>query len=107
MNASTLDKRLFCVLAVALACFWAPNAAPGPAQRANGVQACAKEAMPQNSAPAIQVTTRLVQIGVIVRDKNGPVANLTKDDFSVLIEASRRRSVSFHWNPVNIRHNPP
>ena len=94
MNASTLDKRLFCVLAVALACFWAPNAAPGPAQRANGVQACAKEAMPQNSAPAIQVTTRLVQIGVIVRDKNGPVANLTKDDFSVL-DRGKPQKISF------------
>jgi VWFA-related protein len=35
-------------------------------------------------SPAIAVSTRLVQIGVIARDKNGPVANLTKDDFVVL-----------------------
>jgi VWFA-related protein len=35
-------------------------------------------------APAITVSTRLVQVGVIARDKNGPVANLTKDDFVVL-----------------------
>jgi VWFA-related protein len=34
--------------------------------------------------PPIHVTTRLVQIGVIVRDKNGLVANLAKDDFVVL-----------------------
>jgi VWFA-related protein len=34
--------------------------------------------------PPISVSTRLVQIGVIVRDKNGPVADLTKDDFVVL-----------------------
>lgn len=34
--------------------------------------------------PKIRVTTRLVQIGVIVHDKNGPVSNLTKDDFTVL-----------------------
>ncbi len=34
--------------------------------------------------PAISVSSRLVQIGVIARDKNGPVANLTKDDFVVL-----------------------
>ncbi len=34
--------------------------------------------------PAINVSTRLVQVGVIVRDKNGPVADLTKDDFVVL-----------------------
>ena len=30
---------------------------------------------------AIQVSTHLVQINVIVRDKNGPVTGLTKDDF--------------------------
>ena len=34
--------------------------------------------------PQIRVSTRLVEIGVIVRDKNVPVENLTKDDFTVL-----------------------
>ncbi len=34
-------------------------------------------------APPIHVTTHLVQIGVIVRDRHGPVENLTKDDFAV------------------------
>lgn len=34
--------------------------------------------------PPIRVATHLVQVGVIVRDKNGPVSNLTKDDFVVL-----------------------
>ena len=34
--------------------------------------------------PTIRVSTRLVQVGVIVRDKNGPVENLTKNDFTVL-----------------------
>jgi hypothetical protein len=29
----------------------------------------------------IRVATRLVQVSVVVRDKNGPVAGLTKDDF--------------------------
>jgi VWFA-related protein len=39
----------------------------------------------QNSpqAPPIHVSTHLVQIGIIVRDKNGAVADLTKDDFAV------------------------
>jgi VWFA-related protein len=32
----------------------------------------------------LRVETRLVQIGVIVRDKNGEVRNLTRDDFAVL-----------------------
>ncbi len=34
--------------------------------------------------PTINVSTRLVEVGVIARDKNGPVADLTKDDFVVL-----------------------
>ena len=43
-------------------------------------------AAPEDSpqTPQIRVSTRLVEIGVIVRDKNGPVANLTKNDFTVL-----------------------
>jgi len=43
-------------------------------------------ALAQNApqAPAINVSTRLVQVGVIARDKSGPVADLTKDDFVVL-----------------------
>jgi VWFA-related protein len=94
MNASTSGNRLFCVAAVALACFWASNAAPGPAPRANGDQASAKEAAPRNPAPAIHVTTRLVQIGVIVRDKNGPVANLTQEDFAVF-DRGKPQKISF------------
>lgn len=46
-----------------------------------GVVAWAQKA-PQN--PTIRVPTRLVQVGVIARDSNGPVADLTKDDFLVL-----------------------
>lgn len=34
--------------------------------------------------PGIQVHTRLVQLDVIVRDKTGPIANLTRDDFVLL-----------------------
>jgi VWFA-related protein len=43
-------------------------------------------ALGQNTSqtPKIRVATRLVQVDVIVRDKNGPVENLTKDDFTVL-----------------------
>ena len=33
--------------------------------------------------PQIRVATHLVEIRVMVRDKNGPVSNLTKDDFVV------------------------
>jgi VWFA-related protein len=41
----------------------------------------ASQTPPQS--PPIHVSTHLVQIGIIVRDKNGDVANLTKDDFAV------------------------
>jgi VWFA-related protein len=34
--------------------------------------------------PRIRVSTRLVQVDVIAHDKNGPVADLTKDDFVML-----------------------
>lgn len=33
--------------------------------------------------PEIRVSTQLVRIDVIVRDKNGPIADLTKDDFTL------------------------
>src|SRR5580704_7021836 len=37
------------------------------------------------SAPTVKVTSRVVQVNVIVQDKNGqPVAGLTKDDFTIL-----------------------
>ena len=35
-------------------------------------------------APTIHVATHLVQVGVIVRDNDGPVKGLTKDDFVLL-----------------------
>ena len=42
-------------------------------------------ALAQNSpqAPPIRVSTHLVQIGVIVRDHNGAVGDLTREDFAV------------------------
>lgn len=43
--------------------------------------------------PRIRVTTRLVQVGVIVRDKNGPVENLTQGDF-VLFDQGKARAIT-------------
>jgi VWFA-related protein len=43
--------------------------------------------------PQIHVATRLVEVGVIVRDKNGPVANLTKNDF-VVLDRGKPRTIS-------------
>ena len=44
-------------------------------------------------SPRIRVTTRLVQVGVIVRDKNGPAENLTQGDF-VLLDQGRARAIT-------------
>jgi VWFA-related protein len=48
-----------------------------------GLAAIAVSAQNGPLPPTISVSTRLVQVGVIARDKNGPAANLTKDDFVV------------------------
>jgi VWFA-related protein len=49
-----------------------------------GLAAIAVSAGDVPQGPTINVSTRLVEVGVIARDKNGPVADLTKDDFVVL-----------------------
>jgi hypothetical protein len=41
--------------------------------------------------PTISISTRLVQVGVIVRDKSGMVTDLTKDDFVVLDRGKPQR----------------
>ena len=46
-------------------------------------------------SPTIRVTTRLVQVDVIVRDKNRPVANLKKEDFTLLEKGKERQIASF------------
>lgn len=53
--------------------------------------ALASQDAPQT--PQIRVATRLVEVGVIVRDKNGPVANLTKDDF-VVFDRGKPQTIS-------------
>ncbi len=43
----------------------------------------------------IQVTTRLVQVAVVVRDKHGAVADLTKGDFEILDKGKSRQIANF------------
>jgi VWFA-related protein len=66
-------------------------------------------ALPQGATqtPEIRVTTRLVQIGVIVRDKNGPVENLTKDDFTILDRGKRQPIGLFSVESVKTAAAPP
>jgi VWFA-related protein len=49
-----------------------------------GLAAIAVSAQNTTQPPTISVSTRLVQVVVIARDKNGPVTDLKKDDFDIL-----------------------
>ena len=46
----------------------------------------------------IKVATRLVQFNVIARDRKGPVADLTKNDFTILDHGKRREIAVFHMD---------
>jgi VWFA-related protein len=58
-----------------------------------GLVAVATFAQNSPQTPRISVSTHLVQIGIIVRDANGPVGNLTKDDF-VVLERGKPQKIS-------------
>jgi hypothetical protein len=60
-----------------------------------GLAALAASAQNAPPSPAISVSTRLVQVGVVVRDKGGPVTDLTKDDFVVLDRGRPQRASLF------------
>lgn len=57
-------------------------------------------------SPPIQVTTHLVQISLLVRDKNGPVPNLTKDDFAVLDRGKPQKISVFTIESTNSPTRP-
>src|SRR6267143_2112652 len=49
----------------------------------------------QENQPVLRVTTRLVQVNVVVHDKSGqPVGGLTKDDFT-LYEQGKQHKIAF------------
>jgi len=55
----------------------------------------------------IRVTTRLVEVNVIVGDKNGPVRGLAKSDFEVFDRSKPRPIAFFTENSVAPRRNAP
>src|ERR1700689_2786037 len=61
----------------------------------------------------IRVTTRLVQISVVVHDKNGaPVRDLTKDDFSLFDKGQEQKILffskeSYEAPPINSKPLAP
>jgi len=45
--------------------------------------------------PLVRVDTQLVEVDVVVRDGHGPVANLTKDDFTILDQGKPQKIAAF------------
>src|SRR5580658_364391 len=50
--------------------------------------------------------TRLVEVDVVVRDKNGPVKGLTKDDFTLWDCKSNERSLYDPTDPCRVKRQP-
>jgi VWFA-related protein len=70
----------------------AQTAPPPPAQQAPAQRP---------AAPPLRVSTRLVQVSVIVEDKKGePVTGLTKDDFT-LLDGGQPQSIAFFAEETN------
>jgi VWFA-related protein len=45
--------------------------------------------------PLVRVNTQLVEVDVVVKDKTGPVANLTGDDFTILDQGKPQKIAAF------------
>ncbi len=58
-------------------------------------------------APTIRVTTRLVEVNVIVRDKGGPVGGLTKEDFTLFEKGKAREIAAFSMTSAAPSAAPP
>ncbi len=62
--------------------------------------------------PLVRVNTQLVEVDVVVHDRNGPVASLTKDDFAIFDEGRRQKIAVFAVRsgnsipPDNLPHQP-
>lgn len=64
-----------------------------------GLAPIAASAQNAPQPPTISLSTRLVQVGVVARDKNGPVADLTKDDFVILDRGKPQKISIFSVEP--------
>ncbi|MEE9234815.1 MAG: VWA domain-containing protein [Candidatus Acidoferrales bacterium] len=64
--------------------------------------------LPQPSATVLRVTTRLVLVDVVVRDKDGnPVRDLTKEDFVLLEEGEPQEIATFSFEQPGQQVPPP
>lgn len=69
---------------------WLRLALPGAAFLAAGVAADQQE----QSAPTFRAATKLVEVDVVARSKDGPATGLTQDDFT-LLDNGKPRKISF------------
>src|SRR5258708_8060658 len=57
--------------------------------------------------PTIRVTTRLVQVNVVVHDKKGePVADLKKEDFSIFDKGKEQKVAVFSMDSIDAAPKP-
>ena len=94
MKKLNYSKRLKCGAAVILLWFGAAN---GRSQSTSSQQ--------PESTQVLKVTSRLVQVNVIVRHKGAPVAGLTKDDFTILYQNRPQQIAHFSeqsYQPVEV-----
>jgi VWFA-related protein len=66
--------------------------------------ACALSLLAQD--PVIHVTTRMVEVNVIVRDHHGPVAGLGKDDFTIFDKGKPQKVAFFSANSAGSNAPP-
>jgi VWFA-related protein len=57
--------------------------------------------------PVIRVGTRLVEVNVVVRSKQGPVTDLTKDDFTLLDQGKPQKIAVFSLNSARNPQDKP
>jgi VWFA-related protein len=56
---------------------------------------CLAAVLTAQEQPVIRVSTRLVEVDVVVHDKNGPVTDLSQDDFSILDQGKPQKVSTF------------
>jgi VWFA-related protein len=62
---------------------------------------------PEQPTPAFKVGTRLVEVFVVARDKKGPAAGLTRDDFTLLDNGQPREIAFFSASAVRDQASAP
>jgi len=86
----------------------APAAAVSTAQASKTVPRAREQPAPPEPSPVIRVTTRLVEVHVVVHDRKGkPVPGLTPEDFVLLDEGKPQRITSFSVESSQPSPAPP